>query len=394
MSFRPSDRVEEIEPFYVMELLARARELEREGRTIVHMEVGEPDFDTPESIVRAGVEALNKGHHHYTPALGLTELREKIADHYNSTYGKKVLAEQIVVTPGSSGALQLLIALLVNPGDEVLMADPGYPCNRHFVRIFEGVTVSVPVDATTRFQLTAELVGKYWSEKSRVVMISSPSNPTGSVIAANELKKIALLVEERGGVLIVDEIYQGLIYDGSRDTAIDLPGTVFVVNSFSKYYGMTGWRLGWLVSLNMEAVSGLDRLSQNLFLAPPTPSQYAALVAFEPETERVLQERCDRFRRRRDFLYAALLELGLKIDRVPDGAFYLYADCSDLSSDSSQFAADLLEQAGVAVTPGKDFTVRDPRRWIRFAYTTSLDQLQLGVERIRSFLSTQGGMGR
>lgn len=392
MSFYPSDRVEKIEPFYVMELLARARELESSGKSIVHMEVGEPDFDTPEPIVRAGIDALNSGRHHYTPALGLPELREKIADHYSATYGKKVMAEQIVVTPGSSGALQLLTALLVNPGDEVLMADPGYPCNRHFVRIFEGVAISVPVDAATRFQLTAELVDQYWSEKSRVVMISSPSNPTGSVIDTDELKKIALLVEARGGVLIVDEIYQGLIYGGSGYTAIDLPGTVFVVNSFSKYYGMTGWRLGWLVSSSSEAVNGLDRLSQNLFLAPPTPSQYAALAAFEPETKIVLQGRRDRFRKRRDFLYAALLDIGFRIDRVPDGAFYLYADCSDMTSDSSRFAADLLEQAGVAVTPGKDFTVRDPHRWVRFAYTTSLEQLQLGVERIKSFLSAESGV--
>lgn len=392
MSFYPSDRAEKIEPFYVMELLARARELESSGKSIVHMEVGEPDFDTPEPIVRAGIDALNSGRHHYTPALGLPELREKIADHYSATYGKKVMAEQIVVTPGSSGALQLLTALLVNPGDEVLMADPGYPCNRHFVRIFEGVAISVPVDAATRFQLTAELVDQYWSEKSRVVMISSPSNPTGSVIDTDELKKIALLVEARGGVLIVDEIYQGLIYGGSGYTAIDLPGTVFVVNSFSKYYGMTGWRLGWLVSSSSEAVNGLDRLSQNLFLAPPTPSQYAALAAFEPETKIVLQGRRDRFRKRRDFLYAALLDIGFRIDRVPDGAFYLYADCSDMTSDSSSFAADLLEQAGVAVTPGKDFTVRDPHRWVRFAYTTSLEQLQLGVERIKSFLSAESGV--
>jgi len=389
MSSYSSDRVEKIEPFYVMELLARARELEGSGKSIVHMEVGEPDFDTPAPIVSAGIEALNRGRHHYTPALGLPELREKIAAHYNSVYGKKVSSALIAITPGSSGALQLLVALLVNPGDEVLMADPGYPCNRHFVRIFEGVTVSVPVEATTRFQLTAELVDQYWSEKSKVVMISSPSNPTGSVIERDELQKIAALVDERGGVLVVDEIYQGLIYDRPGSTAIGLPGRVFVVNSFSKYYGMTGWRLGWLVAPDMEAISGLDRLSQNLFLAPSTPSQYAALVAFGEETDSVLRERCNRFRQRRDFLYVALLELGFKIDRVPDGAFYLYADCSDLSSDSSSFATALLEQAGVAITPGKDFTVRDPRRWVRFAYTTSMDQLQLGVERIKSFLLTQ-----
>ncbi len=384
-----SQRAAEIEPFHVMDILAHARELERQGRSIIHMEIGEPDFETPSPIVEAGVEALQTGRHHYTPALGLPELREKIAAHYGDAYGVEVAAEQVAITPGSSGALQLLSALLINPQDEVLMADPGYPCNRHFVRLFEGKTVPVHVGPENRFQLTAELVERHWSSRSRVVMVSSPSNPTGSMIAEEELSRIATMVAERGGSLIVDEIYQGLTYGGRQFTALGLPGAPFVVNSFSKYYGMTGWRLGWMVAPR-EAMDGLDRLAQNLFLAPPTPSQYAALAAFDPETTEILRQRRDRFRRRRDFLCAALLELGFRIERLPEGAFYLYADCSGLTGDSSQFAMELLEHAGVAVTPGKDFATRDAGRWIRFAYTTSLRQLQEGVDRIRDYLSGRG----
>lgn len=385
-----SKRAEEIKPFYVMDILARARELERAGQSVIHMEVGEPDFETPQPIVDAGVAALQRGRHHYTPALGLPELRRKIAQHYQQHYQASLSAERVAVTPGSSGALQLLIALLVNPGDEVLMGDPGYPCNRHFARLFEGKVVTVPVGPESRFQLTADLVRAHWSEKSRVVMISSPSNPTGTVIEAEELKKIAAVVAERNGALIVDEIYHGLTYGGRDHTAVNLPGNTFVVNSFSKYYGMTGWRLGWLVAPE-AAMDGLDRLAQNLFLAAPTPSQYAALEALSEETAVILRERRDQFRQRRDFLYQSLLELGFKIGEKPEGAFYLYADCSDLTGDSSVFAMALLEQAGVAVTPGKDFSLHHPEQWIRFAYTVSIEQLREGVERISRFLHAGGG---
>ncbi len=380
-----SQRAEEIEPFHVMDILARARALEAEGRSIIHMEIGEPDFETPQPVVDAGVAALQSGRHHYTPALGLPELRGKIAAQYQQRYGESVDPARIAVTPGSSGALQLLIALLVNPGDWVLMADPGYPCNRHFARLFEGEVVSISVGAAEGFQLTAALVEQHWSERSRVVMISSPSNPTGTVIDPAELQRIAEVVAARGGALIVDEIYQGLTYGEAGGTAVNLPGNVFVVNSFSKYYGMTGWRLGWMVAPE-AAMDRLDRLSQNLFLAAPTPSQYAALQALEPETEQILLQRRDQFQQRRDYLYTALKELGFVIDQIPEGAFYLYADCSALSEDSSALAMELLEQAGVAITPGKDFSTQDAKRWVRFAYTVSLSQLEEGVSRIQRYL--------
>lgn len=380
-----SRRAEEIEPFHVMDILARARVLEAEGSSIIHMEIGEPDFDTPQPIVDAGIAALQSGRHHYTPALGLPQLRASIADHYLRRLGEAVDPQRIAITPGSSGALQLLTALLVNPGDEVLMADPGYPCNRHFVRLFEGQLRAIPVGVDERFQLTARLVEQHWSPQSRVVMISSPSNPTGTVIDPDELERIAVVVAERGGALVVDEIYHGLIYGLEGRTAVNLPGDLFVVNSFSKYYGMTGWRLGWLVAPE-GAMDALDRLAQNLFLAAPTPSQYAALAALGPEAQQILEQRCDAFRQRRDFLYGALKELGFKIDHLPEGAFYLYADCSALHHDSSQFALELLEQAGVAITPGKDFSTGSARHWVRFAYTISTEQLQEGVERIHRYL--------
>lgn len=368
-----------------MDILARARVLEAEGRSVIHMEIGEPDFDTPQPVVDAGIAALQSGRHHYTPALGLPELRSKIAAQYRDRYRELVAPSRVAVTPGSSGALQLLIALLVDPGGQVLMGDPGYPCNRHFVRLFEGESVSIPVGAAERFQLTAALVAEHWSERTRVVMISSPSNPTGTVVDPQELRKIAEVVAERGGALIVDEIYQGLTYGGAGGTAVNLPGAVYVVNSFSKYYGMTGWRLGWLVAPE-AAMDQLDRLAQNLFLAAPTPSQYAALEALEPATEQILLQRRDQFQARRDYLYRALSDLGFVIDHRPEGAFYLYADCSGMTDDSSRFAMALLEQEGVAVTPGKDFSVHEPQRWVRFAYTVSLQQLEEGVARIRRFL--------
>ena len=381
-----------IEPFHVMDILARARALEAEGRSIIHMEIGEPDFETPQPVVDAGVRALQQGHHHYTPALGLPQLREKIAVQYRQRYGEMVDPQRIVVTPGSSGALQLVVALVVNSGDQVLLADPGYPCNRHFIHLFGGEPLTIPVGPVERFQLTADLVKAHWGEKSRLVMISSPSNPTGTVIDPLELQKIAEFVAAEGGILVVDEIYHGLTYEGQVSSAVNLPGTVYVVNSFSKYYGMTGWRLGWLVAPS-ESVEGIDRLAQNLFLAAPTPSQHAALSALDPEVEAILLSRRDAFRERRDFLFKELNRIGFRIDHLPEGAFYLYADCSAFSNDSSELAMSLLEQAGVAITPGKDFATEDADHWVRFAYTVSLGRLQQGVERIHRFLQSTGWQG-
>ena len=391
--FPVARRMGDIQPFHVMDLLARARTLEAEGRSIIHMEIGEPDFPTPGPIVEAGRQALADGLTHYTPATGLPALREALSRFYRDRENADVPASRIVVTPGASGALQLLMGVLVDPGDEVLVNDPGYPCNRHFVRLCEGRAVGVPVDAETGYQLTASLVDRYWSEHTRAVMLASPANPTGTLIAETELRAIIDLVRERGGAVIVDEIYRGLVYGEAGPSAACLAGpgdAVFVINSFSKFFGMTGWRLGWLVAPDAY-LRELDKLAQNIFLAAPTPAQHAALAAFSPECMQILEQRRQAFAERRDYLLPALRGLGFDIPATPQGAFYLYADCSRFGMDSQALAGRVLEQAGVAVTPGLDFGSHQPGRHLRFAYTTSLERLREGVKRLGDFLPCPDG---
>jgi len=378
-------RLRSITPFHVMALLARARQLEDAGRSIVHMEIGEPDFVTPAPVVEAGIAALQAGHTHYTPALGLPALRAAIADDYRQRFGVEVSPERIVVTPGASGALQLLTALLVDPGSQVLMTDPGYPCNRNFVHLFDGEPLAIPVSAAQGYQLDAGLLRTHWTSRTVAALIASPSNPTGTVLPRQAMAELLEAVRERGGHLVVDEIYQNLYYADKPCTALALGDDVFVINSFSKYFGMTGWRLGWLVA-PQAFIEPLDTLAQNLFLAAPTPAQHAALAAFEPGTQMILEQRREAFRQRRDYLLPALRALGFVIHREPEGAFYLYADCSRFTDDSFAFAHELLETAGVAITPGIDFGRNEAARHVRFAYTTSLDQLQLGVQRLAEFL--------
>jgi aspartate/methionine/tyrosine aminotransferase len=379
-------RVAEIEPFHVMALLARARELEAQGRSIIHMEIGEPDFPTPEPIVRAGVRALEKGEVFYTPTPGLPQLREAIAAYYRSRYGVPLASSRILVTTGASAALLLACAALIDPGDEVLLADPGYPANRHFVRVMEGVPRPVAVGADSGYQLAPAHLEKYWGPRTAAALVASPSNPTGTLITTERLAGMAALVRERGGALIVDEIYHGLVYEGEYSTAVALADDVFVINSFSKYFNMTGWRLGWIVAPE-RAVGELDKLAQNLYLAAPTPAQHAALAAFEPETLAILEGRRQALRARRDYLVPALRGLGFDIPVMPQGAFYVYAGCGTLTRDSFGFARDLLERAGVAITPGVDFGANAPERHVRFAYTNSIERLQEGVARIAKFLS-------
>ena len=375
----------EIEPFHVMELLARARQLETQGRSVIHMEIGEPDFPTPGPVCRAAMRVIEKGELFYTPALGLPELRRAIAGLYRSRHGVDVDPARIVVTSGASGALLLVCAALVDPGDEVLLADPGYPANRHFVRLMEGVPRAVPVDATSGYQLTPQHLERHWGPRSVAALVASPSNPTGTLVSTESLSAMAVFVGERGGTLIVDEIYHGLVYEGEYTTALAHSDDVFVINSFSKYFQMTGWRLGWLVAPE-RYVRELDKLSQNFYLSAPTPSQHAALAAFEPETIAILEARRMEFKARRDYLVPALRELDFDIPVTPQGAFYVYAGCGKLTKDSFTFARDLLEQAGVAITPGIDFGANAPERHVRFAYTNSIERLQEGVSRIAEFL--------
>ena len=382
----PAQRLAFITPFHVMALLARARELEAQGRSVVHMEIGEPDFITPQPVTEAGIRALQAGKTHYTPAAGLPELREAIARHYQDRFGVAVDPRRVLVTPGASGALQLILAALVDPGSQVLMADPGYPCNSNFVFLFEGEPVRIPVGAQQAYQLDADLLEQHWSERTACVLIASPSNPTGTVVTQAALQDMLEVVRRNSACLVVDEIYQHLHYGAQPQTALALGDDVFVINSFSKYFGMTGWRLGWLVAPE-SMIESLDTLAQNLFLAAPTVAQHAALVAFQPETQAILEQRRQAFQQRRDYLLPALRELGFDIPVEPQGAFYLYADCSRFTDDSFDFATRLLEEAGVAITPGIDFGQHAAERHVRFAYTTGLDKLREGVARIADFIA-------
>ncbi len=379
-------RMVQIQPFYVMELLAKAKAMEAQGRSILHMEVGEPDFTTAEPILTAGKAALDAGQTHYTPAAGIPELRAAIARDYQRRFDLCIDEQRVVVTPGASGALQLVVGCLINPGDEVLMADPGYPCNRNFVYHVGGMPVSLAVGPETKYQLTAEMIDQAWSENTRAVLVASPSNPTGTLITRSEMEKIHQVVSRHGGTLIVDEIYQGLVYGAEESTALSVADDCFVINSFSKYFGMTGWRLGWLIAPE-ECVDVVERLAQNIFLAASTPAQYAALAAFEPTTREIMELRRQDFKARRDFLLPALRDIGFDIPLTPEGAFYLYANCERFTKDSYRFAFDLLDEQGVAITPGKDFGRNQPSTHLRFAYTTSIDHLQEAVNRIRQFVS-------
>jgi aspartate/methionine/tyrosine aminotransferase len=375
-----------IEPFHAMDVLAQARLLERQGRSIVHMEIGEPDFSTPEPVVEAGVKALRDGLTHYTPAVGLTALREAIAGYYSERYGVEVSPERIIITPGASGALQLVMGVLVGPGDGVLMADPGYPCNRHFVRQYEGQSMEIPTSAEVGYQLNCGLLSTHWREHCIGVILASPSNPTGTVISYEDLRAMADFTRAKRAVLIVDEIYHGLVYETTAPTALTLGDHVFVINSFSKYFGMTGWRLGWVVAPEAY-IRELDKLAQNIFLAAATPSQHAALAAFKPTTLDILDQRREIFRQRRDFLLPALRDLGFRIPITPQGAFYLYANCEQFTDDSTRWSQHLLTKAGVALTPGIDFGRHQAAKHMRFAYTTSIENLERGVERLGRFLS-------
>jgi len=384
---RIAHRMDDIKPFHVMALLGRARELEAQGRSIIHMEIGEPDFVTAQPIIDAGVKALQAGKTHYTPTMGLPALREAISDYYLSHYGVEVPAQRIAITPGASGALQLAFSILINPGDGVVLADPGYPCNRHFVRLNEGQSIAAQVGADSNYQLNEAILKTNWTEKSVAAMLASPSNPTGALVGDDDLKAMYDFVTQQKGTLVVDEIYHGLVYEKQAKTALAISDDIFVINSFSKYFGMTGWRLGWLV-VPEAYVDAVDRLAQNIFLAAPTTAQHAALAAFEPETIAIFNQRRDAFAERRNYLLPALRELGFEIPVTPDGAFYLYANCETFSDNSYEFVSELLEKAGVAITPGIDFGEHAASKHVRFAYTTSLENLKEGVARIRRFIKS------
>jgi len=380
-----AQRVSEIEPFRVVEVLTRAKALASAGADIVHMAAGEPDFATAAPIIEAGRAALAAGETHYSQASGIPELREALSAHYARTYGLDIAPGRILITPGASGALLLIAALLMNPGDGMLMSDPGYPCNRHFMRLVEGRGQLVPVDATTQYQLNGALVGEHWQENTVGAMVASPANPTGTALSLEELSELSKAVRTRGGHLLVDEIYHGLTYDEPAPSVLQVDNEAFVINSFSKYFGMTGWRLGWLVAPE-AAVAEMEKMAQNFFISMSTMSQYAALAGFEPSTLAILEERRDIFRQRRDFLLPAIQALGFDVPCPPSGAFYLYADASRFTQDSQQFCMQLLEEHSIALTPGLDFGHHRANEHLRFSYTTGLDQLEKAVERLSRVL--------
>ena len=378
---RTARRAAEIEPFEVMDVLSRAQALERAGRRVVHMEIGEPDFTAPQPVVEAGVRALRDGRTAYTAALGLHSLREAIASHYRSRFAVNVDPQCVAITSGASGGLLTVTALYVDAGDEILVPDPGYPGYRHFVRAFEGKAKTLPVSAASDFQPTLEMVRAAWGPRTKGLLLGSPSNPTGTLVSRDELKRIASFIADRNGVLMVDEIYQGLVYGMEPWTAHGLPGEVVLINSFSKYFCMTGWRLGWVV-LPRDAVRGFEKLAQHLFISAPAAAQHAAESAFHEDSLRELEQRRREFAARRDFLVPALKKAGLSIPAEPHGAFYVYAD---VGRDARAFARELLEKEAVAATPGVDFGSNGTDRYVRFAYTRSMDDLEEAARRIARF---------
>ncbi len=379
-------RLSEIQPFRVMKLMARANELHALGHPVVHMEVGEPDFPTPSAIMEGARVALDEGRTKYTPAEGIGQLREKLATYYQTQYGLDVPTSRIFITSGGSGALLLATALTLNAGEGLLMTDPGYPCNRHFMKSFGADGHLVPVSAGDGYQLSPELVERYWQETTRGVLLASPANPTGAVMNPLTLAQIIELVEVKKGHVIVDEIYHGLYYADQRlPSALSMSDQVIVVNSFSKYFGMTGWRLGWMV-VPENAISLVEKLAQNLFICPSSVAQYAALNAFSVEARMEMEGNREEFRERRDFMLGELRELGFGVPIVPEGAFYIYAKIPTGLEESEKFCARLLEHHNVAITPGTDFGFNKADEHVRFSYAQNLQVLSSGIENLKSGL--------
>ncbi len=385
MNLHIAQRMHNIKPFIVMELLQRAQQLQAQGRDVIHMEIGEPDFATPPLVQAAAAKFLQQGDAKYTAAAGLPELRAAIAAYYRLHYGVAVDAGRIFITPGASGAFLLAFGSSLNPGQAVMMADPCYPCNANFVQLFNAETQLVAVGPATNYQLDAGLIAQNWRANTSGVLIASPANPTGSLLSNTALAAAIDQVQALGGCFYADEIYHGLDYAEPPATALASHDQVFVINSFSKFFGMTGWRIGWLIVPDSH-VAVVERLAQNIFISTSSQAQYAALASFSAENMTELRRRRDEFKIRRDYLYENLLRLGFKITAKPEGAFYIYADCSTFSQNSYQFAKDLLEAEGVAVTPGTDFGYNGADKHIRFAYTASIPRMAEALTRLERFI--------
>ena len=393
---RISGRAQRIEPFYVMEVAKAAASLAAEvahtASPMIFLNIGEPDFTAPPLVQEAACKAVRDGLTNYTQALGMLALRERISDWYGQRFGVAVPARRIVVTAGASAALQLACLALIEAGDEILMPDPSYPCNRHFVSAAEGLAVLIPTTAGERFQLSADKVQAAWGEKTKGVLLASPSNPTGTSIHPDELRRIHNVVSHKGGITLVDEIYLGLSHDPQYgQTALALDADIISINSFSKYFNMTGWRLGWMV-VPEPLVPVIERLAQNLFICPSTIAQYAALACFESESLVEYERRRAEFKARRDYFIPALNALGLTVPVMPDGAFYAWADCSAAAKrlgvkDSWDLSFEIMRRAHVAVTPGRDFGTADTHNFIRFSTASSMPQLEQAIARLKALLA-------
>jgi len=381
-----SPQMEYVNPFRVMTVMSRAAEIERQGHKVVHMEVGEPDFPTALPIVDAAKNALDRGLTQYTSAPGIYELREAIANRYQQQNGVTVSPDRVLITPGASGGLTLLANMLVAPGDGVLLTDPAYPCVRNFIYMQSAVPQLIPVSMDQNFQPTEEQLNQYKTDKTVGLWLASPSNPTGTILEKARLIAARDWAKENGVHLLVDEIYHGLQYVEDLPSILEADDTAFVVSSFSKYFGMTGWRLGWIV-VPEDFVETATKLTQNLFISAPSIAQYAALAAFTDEAEAIFEERRKDFADRKAYLGNELIKLGFKISDNIQGAFYFYANIAQFSDDSEKFCRDLLDDHYVATTPGTDFGDYKAREYIRIAFTTSMQDLQLGVERMKAALA-------
>lgn len=379
------DPLSKVNPFRVMTVMARAQQLESQGRRIVHMEVGEPDFSSAQPIIEAGKRALDEGLTKYTAASGLAELRECLSVYYRENYNVEVGADRILITPGASGGLSLLANLLVRSGDGVLLSDPAYPCVRNFIHMMSAQPQLIPVGIEQNFQPTVEQLDQYCTSNTSGLWLASPNNPTGTILERSELKAACDWAASRQKHLLVDEIYHGLHYVDDLPSVLELDQSAFVVNSFSKYFGMTGWRLGWIV-VPEEHIEMATILAQNMYISASSISQYAALAAFTPEAKLIFEERREEFRLRRNFLAGALKDMGFSLSGNIQGAFYIYADISKFSDDCEKFCNDMLEDHGVALTPGTDFGDFESKSHVRFAFTTDMDSLELGVERLQNAL--------
>jgi aspartate/methionine/tyrosine aminotransferase len=376
-------RIDQIEPFRVMQLLERAKELEAEGRKIIHMEIGEPDFSTPASVIEAAQRHLATGDNFYTPSTGAPELQQALANWYETEYGVDVPSDRILITPGTSGAFSLIYAVLLEAGESVLLSDPGYPCQRNFIRLAGGMPINIPVGPESRYHLSAELIHTCWREETRAAVLINPSNPTGTMIDGAGIKAIAETCRDHGGHLISDEIYHGLTYGAKAHCALEFDSGAIIVNGFSKRWAMTGWRIGWVIVPD-ALIDACRRVMQNIFIAAPTLSQHAAIAALSADGDvEVMRLAYDQ---RRSYLLQALPELGFDIVIEPQGAFYIYANVEKLTADSRAFCWNMLEKAGVAITPGEDFGSYRADQHVRFSYATGLDDIREGVARMKKLL--------